>query len=171
MAIASNSDVAILGLGVVLAGAYLFRDQIFTSKQKVVPVAPTKTSNGHSNPRDFIAKMKEGVCSLFFLPLHFSIHSFIFRKSALLSSTDRKLVPLKNTPFVWPRRQNQSSAFRLWFAIPRSTTLKTSTKSQRILAPSLLWLPTERASQRTMQCNSCKTCQTNPSSSQMANTS
>ena len=62
MAIASTSDVAILGLGLVLAGAYLFRDQIFSSKQKVVPAPPTtKISNGHSNPRDFIAKMKEGV--------------------------------------------------------------------------------------------------------------
>lgn len=61
MAITSSSDVAILALGVVLAGAYLFRDQIFFSKQNVVPAAPTKTLNGHSNPRDFIAKMKEGV--------------------------------------------------------------------------------------------------------------
>ncbi|KAF8134017.1 hypothetical protein EV363DRAFT_1325337 [Boletus edulis] len=56
----SSSDVAILALGVVLAGAYLFRDQILPSKQKVVPTAPTKISNGHSNPRDFVAKMKEG---------------------------------------------------------------------------------------------------------------
>lgn len=61
MAIASSSDVAVLTLGVVLAGAYLFRDQIFSSKQKVVPAAPTKALNGHSNPRDFVAKMKEGV--------------------------------------------------------------------------------------------------------------
>ena len=59
--ITSSSDVAILTLGVALAGAYLFRDQIFSSKQKVVPAAATKTSNGHSNPRDFVAKMKEGV--------------------------------------------------------------------------------------------------------------
>jgi len=61
MAISSSSDVAILTVGVVLAGVYLFRDQIFTSKEKVVPAAPTKTPNGHSNPRDFVAKLKEGV--------------------------------------------------------------------------------------------------------------
>ncbi|KAI9568389.1 hypothetical protein HD554DRAFT_2205066 [Boletus coccyginus] len=60
MAISSSSDVAILTVGVVLAGVYLFRDQIFSSKEKVVPAAPTKTSNGHSNPRDFVAKLKEG---------------------------------------------------------------------------------------------------------------
>ncbi|KAG2065705.1 riboflavin synthase domain-like protein [Suillus decipiens] len=61
MAVASSSDVAILALGVVLAAAYLFRDSIFSSStSKAVPVAPSKLGNGHGNPRDFIAKMKEG---------------------------------------------------------------------------------------------------------------
>lgn len=61
MAVASSSDVAILALGVVLAAAYLFRDSIFSSSSpKAVPVAPSKLSNGHGNPRDFVAKMKEG---------------------------------------------------------------------------------------------------------------
>lgn len=61
MAVASSSDVAILALGVVLAAAYLFRDSIFSSSTpKAVPVAPSKFANGHGNPRDFIAKMKEG---------------------------------------------------------------------------------------------------------------
>ncbi|KAJ7729704.1 putative cytochrome P450 oxidoreductase [Mycena maculata] len=56
----SSSDVVILGLGVVLAGLYLFRDQLFApSKPKVAP-APTKAANGSGNPRDFITKMKEG---------------------------------------------------------------------------------------------------------------
>ncbi|EFI27187.1 cytochrome P450 oxidoreductase [Coprinopsis cinerea okayama7 len=55
----SSSDAVIVGLGVVLAALYLFRDQLFaTSKPKVVPVA-TKAANGSGNPRDFIAKMKE----------------------------------------------------------------------------------------------------------------
>jgi len=45
---------------VVLAAAYLFRDQLFSgSKQSSVPV-PTKVANGSGNPRDFVAKMKEG---------------------------------------------------------------------------------------------------------------
>jgi NADPH-ferrihemoprotein reductase len=62
MAVASSSDVAILALGVVLAAAYLFRDSIFSSSTpKAVPVVPSKFANGHGNPRDFIAKMKEGV--------------------------------------------------------------------------------------------------------------
>lgn len=61
MAVASSSDVAILALGVVLAAAYLFRDSIFSSSSpKAVPVAPSKLGNGHGNPRDFIAKTKEG---------------------------------------------------------------------------------------------------------------
>ncbi|EIW81299.1 cytochrome P450 oxidoreductase [Coniophora puteana RWD-64-598 SS2] len=61
MAVASSSDVVILSLGVVLAAAYLFRDSLFTSsKPKAVPIAPSKATNGHGNPRDFIAKMKDG---------------------------------------------------------------------------------------------------------------
>lgn len=62
MALPSSSDVAVLALGVALAAAYLFRDQLFASaKPKAVAVAPQKTSNGSGNPRDFILKMKEGV--------------------------------------------------------------------------------------------------------------
>ncbi|KAF9236519.1 hypothetical protein BU15DRAFT_49954 [Melanogaster broomeanus] len=61
MAVTSSSDVAILALGVVLAGVYLFRDQIFSSSApKSVPAAPLKVANGHGNPRDFVAKLKEG---------------------------------------------------------------------------------------------------------------
>lgn len=62
MPVASAQDVSILALGVVLAAAYLFRDQIFRSAPaKPVPPAPSKLVNGHGNPRDFIAKIKEGV--------------------------------------------------------------------------------------------------------------
>jgi len=57
----SSSDVVILGLGVVLAGAYLFREKLFTaSKPKSVPITSSSTSNGSGNPRDFIQKMKDG---------------------------------------------------------------------------------------------------------------
>ncbi|KAJ7070023.1 putative cytochrome P450 oxidoreductase [Mycena amicta] len=60
MASSSSSDVVIIGLGVVLAALYLFREQLFTpSKPKVAPL-PSKSANGSGNPRDFIAKMKEG---------------------------------------------------------------------------------------------------------------
>lgn len=63
MSSTSTSDVVILALGVTLAAAYLFRDQIFSSKPKSAPVAAhSKIANGGGNPRDFIAKMKEGVC-------------------------------------------------------------------------------------------------------------
>lgn len=66
MAIASSSDIIVLALGVVLAAAYLFRDQLFAaSKPKSVPVSSSKASNGGGNPRDFVAKMKEGVSTSF----------------------------------------------------------------------------------------------------------
>ncbi|KAF9534516.1 hypothetical protein CPB83DRAFT_756475 [Crepidotus variabilis] len=57
----NNSDVVILAVGVILAAVYLFRDQLFAaSKPKSAPVPSTKAANGSGNPRDFIAKMKEG---------------------------------------------------------------------------------------------------------------
>lgn len=61
MASSSSSDVIILGLGVVLAGVYLFRDTLFAAaKPKAAPAVSAKVANGSGNPRDFIAKMKEG---------------------------------------------------------------------------------------------------------------
>jgi NADPH-ferrihemoprotein reductase len=63
MAVSSSSDVYILGLGVILAAVYLFRDQLFSSGGKAQPVPSatvSKAINGSANPRDFIAKMKEG---------------------------------------------------------------------------------------------------------------
>ena len=66
MASSSSSDVIILGLGVVLAGVYLFRDTLFAAaKPKAAPAVSAKVANGSGNPRDFIAKMKEGVRALF----------------------------------------------------------------------------------------------------------
>ncbi|KAG6900387.1 hypothetical protein C0993_011375 [Termitomyces sp. T159_Od127] len=61
MSTTSTSDIIILALGVGLAAAYLFRDQLFAaSKPKTAPVVVSKGQNGSGNPRDFIAKMKEG---------------------------------------------------------------------------------------------------------------
>ncbi|EIN12678.1 NADPH-dependent cytochrome P450 oxidoreductase [Punctularia strigosozonata HHB-11173 SS5] len=62
MAPASTSDLVILGLGAVLAGVYLFKDQIFSSSKPktAVPLQQKGGSNGFSNPRDFIEKMKAG---------------------------------------------------------------------------------------------------------------
>jgi NADPH-ferrihemoprotein reductase len=60
----SSSDVVILALGVVLAALYLFRDQIsfLSSKAKPPPVPTTvkEASGSGGNPRDFVAKMKDG---------------------------------------------------------------------------------------------------------------
>ena len=58
----SYSDVLILTLGVVLAALYLFRDQLFAAtKPKATVITNSKSTNGSANPRDFIAKMKDGV--------------------------------------------------------------------------------------------------------------
>lgn len=65
MAGTSSSDVIVLAVGIVIAAVYLFRDQLFSSsKSKSVPIPSQKVSAGGGNPRDFIAKMKEGVSSL-----------------------------------------------------------------------------------------------------------
>ncbi|KIK27458.1 hypothetical protein PISMIDRAFT_186079, partial [Pisolithus microcarpus 441] len=57
----STQDIAVVTVGVVLAAAYLFRDQIFrSSSPKAVAPAPSKLANGHGNPRNFISKMKDG---------------------------------------------------------------------------------------------------------------
>lgn len=59
---APSSDVVVLAIGIVLAAVYLFRDAIFAAtKPKAVPVPSSKSAAGGGNPRDFIAKMKEGV--------------------------------------------------------------------------------------------------------------
>lgn len=71
MSSTSTSDVVILALGVTLAAAYLFRDQLFAASQtKATPTIsnPNKT-NGGGNPRDFVTQMKEGVSFIRLLPL------------------------------------------------------------------------------------------------------
>lgn len=68
MAISVSSDVLVLVLGVVLAALYLFRDQVFSSSTKAKTTSlPAKETNGHGNPRDFVAKMKAGVGYFFYL--------------------------------------------------------------------------------------------------------
>jgi NADPH-ferrihemoprotein reductase len=54
----------ILALGISLAAAYLFRDQLFAvSKPRAARISSNnnnKIANGGGNPRDFVAKMREG---------------------------------------------------------------------------------------------------------------
>lgn len=65
MAVSSSSDVVVLAIGIILAAVYLFRDQLFAAaKPKSVQVPSSKAAAGNGNPRDFIAKMKEGVSRL-----------------------------------------------------------------------------------------------------------
>ena len=91
MALPISSDALVLVLGVVLAALYLFRDQIFSSSSKPkTPALPVKESNGHGNPRDFVQKMKAGVCRSFFtFQLYF--YSYFVEKATchLLRLTDR----------------------------------------------------------------------------------
>jgi len=73
MSSTSTSDVIVLALGVTLAAAYLFRDQLFSSQSKPAPTIshPSKT-NGGTNPRDFVSQMKEGVGLFHLLSGHLS---------------------------------------------------------------------------------------------------
>lgn len=64
MAALSNSDIAILGVGIVAAAVYLFKDQLFAAKPKSTALPSSKLSAGSGNPRDFIATMKETVSVL-----------------------------------------------------------------------------------------------------------
>ncbi|KAH8818907.1 hypothetical protein DL96DRAFT_1471223 [Flagelloscypha sp. PMI_526] len=59
---ANQSDVVVLALGVVLAAVYLFKDTLFAPSRPTssIPSAGKNLANGGGNPRDFIAKMKEG---------------------------------------------------------------------------------------------------------------
>jgi len=65
----ASSDVVVLTLGVVLAALYLFRGSIFSSSDdKKVPQLNNKAAHaGVGDPRDFVAKMKAGVCPTFLL--------------------------------------------------------------------------------------------------------
>ena len=93
MALPISSDTLVLVLGVVLAALYLFRDQIFNSSSKPkTPVVPVKETNGNGNPRDFVQKMKAGVCccSFFTFQLHSYRYFFFVEKASchLLRLTD-----------------------------------------------------------------------------------
>jgi NADPH-ferrihemoprotein reductase len=69
MTLPISSDVLVLVLGVVLAALYLFRDQVFSSSTTPKTTTPAvKETNGHGNPRDFVAKMKAGVCRSLIFP-------------------------------------------------------------------------------------------------------
>ncbi len=77
----SSSDTVVLGVGVVIAGLYLFKDAIFApSKSKSVPVPTSKSqANGSGNPRDFVAKMKETVsCPVYSLMRSVDEHPFAY---------------------------------------------------------------------------------------------
>lgn len=69
----SHTENVLLVLGITLTGLYLFRNQLFSPfKATSGPSATRKKSaatNGSSNPRDFVAKMKAGVSSSLILSL------------------------------------------------------------------------------------------------------
>ncbi|CUA77238.1 NADPH-ferrihemoprotein reductase [Rhizoctonia solani] len=53
----SANDMAIIGVGVGLTTAYIFREQLFGDKKKSVPTTAKKISADQGDPRDFVAKM------------------------------------------------------------------------------------------------------------------
>ena len=57
-----STEAIVVGVGVAAAATYLFRDQIFQkSKTSNVPTIPSKLGDGSGDPRDFVAKMINGV--------------------------------------------------------------------------------------------------------------
>ena len=59
---AVSTEAIVVGVGVAAAATYLFRDQIFPkSRSSSVPAIPSKVGDGSGNPRDFVAKMINGV--------------------------------------------------------------------------------------------------------------
>ena len=57
-----STETIVVGVGVVAAATYLFRDQIFPkSNSSTVPTIPSKLGDGSGDPRDFVAKMINGV--------------------------------------------------------------------------------------------------------------
>jgi hypothetical protein len=57
----ASSHTFILALGVVLATLYLLRDQILAATKPKAVSLPPKLSDDDEYPRDFVAKMKNGV--------------------------------------------------------------------------------------------------------------
>lgn len=79
-----STEAIVVGVGVVAAATYLFRDQIFSkSNSSSVPTIPSKGGDGSGNPRDFVAKMISGVCGWFNGPyvVLTSYEPLSFRKS------------------------------------------------------------------------------------------
>jgi len=57
-----STEAIVVGVGVAAAATYLFRDQIFPkSSSSSIPSIPSKLGDGSGNPRDFVAKMINGV--------------------------------------------------------------------------------------------------------------
>jgi hypothetical protein len=53
----STNDLALIGVGVGLTTAFIFREQIFGDKKKSVPTTTKKAAADQGDPRDFVAKM------------------------------------------------------------------------------------------------------------------
>lgn len=57
-----STEAIVVGVGVAVAATYLLRDHIFPkSNSSTVPTIPSKLGDGSGNPRDFVAKMINGV--------------------------------------------------------------------------------------------------------------
>jgi len=60
-----STEAIVVGVGVAAAATYLFRDQIFPKpKSSNVPTIPSKGGDGSGDPRDFVAKMINGVSGI-----------------------------------------------------------------------------------------------------------
>lgn len=64
-----STEYVVLTIGAVAAGVYVFRDSIFPSSSKAPPTLIKSVANGIGDvdSRDFVAKMKAGVCGLIYI--------------------------------------------------------------------------------------------------------
>jgi hypothetical protein len=70
MVVNFSSDAYVLAFGAVIAGLYLFRDQIIAQQPRSFEFASTPAAKAAEtgDGRDFVAKMKAGVSLFFFFP-------------------------------------------------------------------------------------------------------
>ena len=59
-----STEAVAIGVGVAAVATYLLRDKIFLRSGSSVPTVPPKGADGAGNPRDFVAKMIDGVSDL-----------------------------------------------------------------------------------------------------------
>lgn len=185
---ATSTDFVILFLGGLLALAFFYRDRLLgntKSTPSTVPLngsKPADTNGGSGfkgDPRDFVARMKDQVCtaslsldlewnSSFFSPslflyllssslLWFSrlvpfdslVSPTLFRKNDSPSSTDLKQEPPRSTPPESPKKPSLGSACPRWSVTLKSTISRKWIRCRKNVPSCSAWPPTVKENRPT----------------------